>query len=85
MHAEMCRDVIQPVSVVAIVPNDPAIAVFAQVFLTVAARRRFLRRLRIARITPKGLMPPHFVHQIMWPFLTKDGKRQIEAACVSAS
>jgi sterol desaturase/sphingolipid hydroxylase (fatty acid hydroxylase superfamily) len=30
-------------------------------------------------------MPPHFVHQIMWPFLTKDGKRQIEAACVSAS
>jgi hypothetical protein len=51
----MCRDVIQPVSVVAIVPNDPAIAVFAQVFLTVAARRRFLRRLRIARITPKEL------------------------------
>jgi hypothetical protein len=53
----MRRDVIQPVSVVAIDPNDPAIAVFAQVFLTVAARRRFLRRLRIARITPKGLMP----------------------------
>jgi len=30
-------------------------------------------------------MPPHFVHQIMWPFLTKEGKRQIETGCLSAS
>jgi sterol desaturase/sphingolipid hydroxylase (fatty acid hydroxylase superfamily) len=30
-------------------------------------------------------MPPHFVHQIMWPFLTKEGKRQIETGWLSAS
>jgi hypothetical protein len=55
----MRRDVIQPVSVVAIDPNDPVIAIFApRVCPTVAApcaRRRFLRRLGIARITPKEL------------------------------
>jgi sterol desaturase/sphingolipid hydroxylase (fatty acid hydroxylase superfamily) len=26
-------------------------------------------------------MPPRFVHQIMWPFLTQKGKWRIEAGC----
>jgi hypothetical protein len=27
-------------------------------------------------------MSPRFVHQIMWPFLTQEGKQRIEAGCV---
>ena len=30
-------------------------------------------------------MPPRFIDQIMWPFLTQQGKQRIEAGCRSAS
>ena len=36
-------------------------------------------RRRPAELGIPEFMPPRFVHQIMWPFLTKEGQRRIEA------
>jgi hypothetical protein len=37
-----------------------------------------------ADIGIREFMPPRFVHQIVWPFLTQEGKRRIEAGCSAA-
>ena len=38
-----------------------------------------------ADIGIRDFMPPSFIHQIMWPFLTQAGKRRIEPGCHSVS
>jgi sterol desaturase/sphingolipid hydroxylase (fatty acid hydroxylase superfamily) len=38
-----------------------------------------------ADIGIREFMPPRFVHQIMWPFLTEEGKQRIEPWCRSVS
>jgi hypothetical protein len=38
-----------------------------------------------ADIGIREFMPPRFVDQIMWPFLTKEGKQRIEAGCGSVA
>ena len=34
-----------------------------------------------ADIGIREFMPPRFIHQIIWPFLTEEGKQRIEAGC----